>query len=35
MYYDVVAEFRYTNKYKQARKDRQRLKYIIKYRTAL
>ena len=35
MYYDVVAEFRYINKHKQAKEDRRRLKYIIKYRTAL
>ena len=35
MCYNVVIEFKYANKYKQARENRQRLKYIIKYRTAL
>ena len=35
MCYDVVTKFKYANKHKQAKEDRQRLKHIIKYGTAL
>ena len=35
MCYNVVIEFKYIDRYKQAKEDRWRLKYIIRYGTAL
>jgi len=35
MCYNIITKFKYANKYKQAREDRLRFKYIIRCMTAL